>query len=92
MTEYAEVWCRECDQPADADDGLCTGHRAAALSHVMLKRAREGLCLDCGHADDIHDRRGDAADAECEDSCDTCIEARNDFRVERQMQEWGRFI
>jgi hypothetical protein len=48
-------------------------------------------CPDCGHPADIHDRRGDAADAECGESCDTCIEARHDFLVERQMQEWGRF-
>lgn len=49
------------------------------------------LCGDCGHAVDIHDRRGDTADAECDESCDTCIEARRDFLVERQMQDWGTF-
>lgn len=52
--ELALVWCEHGPEPATGPDGLCDAHRAGALTHTMLDRARAGKRLDCG-CDERHD-------------------------------------
>lgn len=69
MTTYAEVWCRSCAEPADADDGYCAAHRRMAVCDCGASRPSEptlaffesrgegswsaSLCAECGRVENV---------------------------------------